>query len=55
MIVPTGAGNWYGHPAEEMLQRATDAGAAVLRTDELATIKATSDDQVMWWQAQNSC
>jgi beta-lactamase superfamily II metal-dependent hydrolase len=36
-----------------MLQRAAEAGAAVLRTDELGTIEVVTDGQVMWWQAES--
>jgi competence protein ComEC len=51
VIVSAGAGNRFGHPAPEMLQRARDVGAAVLRTDELGTIEVITDGQTMWWQA----
>jgi competence protein ComEC len=50
MVVSAGAGNWYGHPDEEVLQRAGDVGAAVLRTDEFGTIELISDGQGMWWE-----
>ncbi|MGB3716299.1 MAG: hypothetical protein WA996_17900 [Candidatus Promineifilaceae bacterium] len=53
MIVSTGEGNNYGHPHEEMLDRAADVGAAVLRTDELGTIEVVTDGQVMWWEAES--
>jgi len=52
MVVSAGAENWYGHPDEEVLERAAGAGAAVLRTDELGTIEVTSDGQAMWWEAR---
>jgi competence protein ComEC len=51
MVVSAGAGNWYGHPHEELLQRAADVGAAVLRTDELGTIEVITDGQGIWWEA----
>lgn len=51
IIVSAGADNRFGHPAPEMLQRAYDAGAAVLRTDELGTIAVMSNGQEMWWEA----
>lgn len=51
LLVSAGAGNWYGHPDEEVLQRAGSMGAAVLRTDELGTIEVTTDGQRMWWES----
>ena len=51
MVVSAGAGNWYGHPDEEVLARAGDLGAAVLRTDEFGTIEVITDGKAMWWQA----
>lgn len=41
-VISVGTGNAYGHPAESVLSRLTDAGTAVYRTDELGTIIATS-------------
>lgn len=38
VIISVGAGNSYGHPAPETLQRLEDHGCAVLRTDEQGTI-----------------
>lgn len=52
VVISAGAGNSYGHPAPEMLQRAADAGAAVLRTDEMGTIELESDGQRMWWETE---
>jgi competence protein ComEC len=51
MVVSAGAGNWYGHPDDEVLQRAADLGAAVLRTDELGSIEVVTDGETMWWEA----
>ncbi len=51
IIISVGADNNFGHPTPEILQRAADVGAAVLRTDELGTIELATDGQVMWWQA----
>ncbi len=51
VIVSAGEGNRYGHPHDEVLERVTDVGAAVLRTDELGTIELISDGQALWWQA----
>ncbi len=52
IIVSAGADNRFGHPHPEVLQRAEAVGAAVLRTDELGTIKVITDGQRMWWQAR---
>ena len=52
IIVSAGKDNKFGHPRPEMLQRAADVGAAVLRTDELGTIEVTTDGRAMWWQAR---
>ena len=51
VVISSGAKNRYGHPDEEVLQRITDAGAAVLRTDELGTIELVTDGRAMWWEA----
>jgi competence protein ComEC len=52
VIVSAGEGNNYGHPHEEVLERAADVGAAVLRTDELGTIEVITDGEQMWWEAR---
>ena len=44
-------GNRYGHPDAEVLDRAADIGAAVLRTDKMGTIEVTTDGQQMWWES----
>lgn len=49
IIVSAGVDNRFGHPHPEMLQRANDMGAVILRTDELNTIKVTTDGERMWW------
>jgi competence protein ComEC len=51
VIVSAGEGNNYGHPHEEVLERAADIGAAVLRTDELGTTEVVTDGRLMWWEA----
>ncbi|MCB8977608.1 MAG: ComEC/Rec2 family competence protein [Ardenticatenaceae bacterium] len=51
VIVSAGVDNRFGHPAPEMLERATAVGAVVLRTDELGTISVTTDGKTMSWQA----
>ncbi|MCB8922888.1 MAG: DNA internalization-related competence protein ComEC/Rec2 [Ardenticatenaceae bacterium] len=52
ITISVGADNNFGHPSPEMLQRAADVGAAVLRTDELGTIEVVTDGHTMWWQAE---
>ena len=52
MVISAGKDNRYGHPHAEVLQRAADIGAVVLRTDEMGTIELVTDGQQMWWQAR---
>ncbi|MFQ5419804.1 MAG: ComEC/Rec2 family competence protein, partial [Anaerolineae bacterium] len=52
IVISVGAENNFGHPAPEMLGRAADVGAAVLRTDELGTIEVMTDGRRMWWQSR---
>lgn len=40
--------NSYGHPAPETLQRLSDSGAQVLRTDQSGTIVLLSDGNTFW-------
>lgn len=40
-FISSGAGNPYGHPAQETVKRLTDAGAQIYRTDELGSIVLT--------------
>ncbi len=51
IVISSGAENTFGHPTPEMLQRAQDVGAVVLRTDQLGAIKVSTDGIKMWWQA----
>lgn len=51
ITISVGADNNFGHPSPEMLQRAADIGAAVLRTDQLGTIELITNGQAMWWEA----
>jgi competence protein ComEC len=52
ITISVGADNNFGHPSPQMLQRAADIGATVLRTDELGTIELITDGQMMWWEAE---
>jgi competence protein ComEC len=42
-VISVGAGNPYGHPAQETLDRLAAAGATVYRTDQDGTVILTSD------------
>jgi competence protein ComEC len=42
-VISVGAGNPYGHPAQETLDRLAAAGATVYRTDQDGTVVLTSD------------
>lgn len=48
-VVSVGAGNSYGHPHPETLERLEQVGSKVLRTDELGAIKLTFDDDGIKW------
>jgi competence protein ComEC len=52
IVISAGADNKFGHPHPEVLQRAQDSGAAVLRTDELGTFAVISDGRTMWWETR---
>lgn len=52
MVISVGAENRFGHPHPDVLARAAAVGTAVLRTDELGTIKVSTDGRQMWWQAR---
>ena len=40
-VISSGAGNSYGHPTAELLERLTARGMEIYRTDELGTVLAT--------------
>ena len=42
-VIEVGKGNSYGHPTQATLNRLSNVGAQVLRTDESGTIVCTSD------------
>jgi competence protein ComEC len=48
-VISVGAGNSYGHPHSETLQRLESVESNVLRTDELGAIKLTFDDDGIKW------
>ena len=49
-IISVGADNSYGHPSDEVLSRLEDAGAIVMRTDQMGTIICVSDGQSIVFQ-----
>lgn len=55
-VISVGAGNDYGHPHQEPLIRLEQAGAVVLRTDELGHIIASSDGReiTFTWEKQSA-
>lgn len=52
VVISAGANNDYGHPHQEVLERAAAIGANILRTDELGTIEVVTDGERMWWEAE---
>jgi competence protein ComEC len=50
-IISAGRGNNFGHPHAEVLERLNRRGVAILRTDELGTIRVRTDGEQMWWDA----
>jgi competence protein ComEC len=49
VVVSAGDGNRYGHPSQELLNKARLIGAPVLRSDELGTIRLSSDGKAIRW------
>jgi competence protein ComEC len=49
-LVSVGVANSYGHPSPEVMLRLVDAGATVLRTDQLGSLVLRSDGRT--WEAQ---
>jgi competence protein ComEC len=47
-VVSAGAGNRFGHPATVVLDRLTQLGATILRTDQVGTVELITDGQ-QWW------
>jgi competence protein ComEC len=43
-VISVGAGNSYGHPHSETLQRLESVESNILRTDELGAIKIVFDE-----------
>ena len=47
-VISVGAGNRFGHPAPEVLERLEEAGAEVWRTDECGDIEIVTDGERLW-------
>jgi competence protein ComEC len=47
-VISAGAGNRFGHPAPAVLDRLTQLGVTILRTDQAGTIDLITDGQ-QWW------
>jgi competence protein ComEC len=48
VVISVGAGNRFGHPATAVLDRLTEMGVTILRTDQTGTIELITDGQ-QWW------
>lgn len=46
-LVSVGHGNTYGHPGPDVMRRLLDAGATVLRTDQLGTVILRTDGRTI--------
>lgn len=53
-VISCGAGNEYGHPSPAVLERLSQVGAKVFRTDRDGEITATSDGQAVTLEAARS-
>ncbi len=53
-VVSVGKDNSYGHPASETLQRLSDCGAKVYRTDMQGTVTCISDGKVITFTASRN-
>jgi competence protein ComEC len=47
-VISVGAGNHFGHPSPEVLQRYAAAGIPVLRTDQAGSVEFVTDGQRLW-------
>jgi competence protein ComEC len=52
VVISSGQENRAGDPQAELLARIANAGAVVLRTDELGVVTVKTDGELMWWQAR---
>ncbi|MGN0635283.1 MAG: ComEC/Rec2 family competence protein [Acutalibacteraceae bacterium] len=51
-IISCGVDNDYGHPHRETLDKAEKMGIQILRTDEMGSIRFTSDGQSVRWESE---
>lgn len=49
VVISVGAGNQFGHPHPEVLERLERHGVMILRTDELGTIVMMTDGEYVSW------
>jgi len=47
-VISAGAGNRFSHPATAVLDRLTQLGVTILRTDQAGTIELITDGE-RWW------
>jgi competence protein ComEC len=52
VVISAGKENGYDHPHPEVLQRAEEIGAAILRTDEMGSVEIISDGQQIWFETE---
>ena len=50
-VISCGAGNMYGHPHADTMEKLSDMGIQVYRSDEQGTIVASSDGSAITWSA----
>ena len=53
-VISCGTGNSYGHPHKDTMDKLSDMGIQVFRTDEQGTVIAVSDGNDIQWN-QNPC
>ena len=51
-VISCGAGNSYGHPHAETMQRLEAIGARVLRTDERGAVVLITDGERVWFEEE---
>lgn len=53
-VISVGQENDYGHPAPVVLERLSELGASIYRTDELGTICCVTDGKTVQFTAEQS-
>ena len=48
VVISVGQDNKFGHPVPEVLERYTEHGFTVLRTDQQGTVELTTDGERLW-------